>query len=92
MSAIFYNPAVRQRVVLITNEGSVFSTASTANKVGRTDRGVDLDQLLKDGWQIVSVTPTSRESGVLFILVLGSGGLELGSRCLHERSVAQPDC
>ena len=66
MSGILYNPGVEQQVVILCRNGLTFSTAYR-NRAGNPHgvQGVSndcervfLDELFKDKWQVVSLTPT----------------------------------
>jgi len=70
MIAMLYNSSVKQRLVLIDGDGRAFSAVSHSDRKVREERGVDLDKLLDEGWQIISVTPIATSDELQYLLVL----------------------
>lgn len=69
MSGMLYNPGLEQRAVIVTDTGFAYSTTSYGGP-SRENRGVEIDMLLREGWQVASVTPGKDKTTAYFFLVL----------------------
>lgn len=60
MGAMLYNPAIEQRIVMLDPDGMSYSPAPAGRKLNWPERGICLETLLSNGWQVVSVTPNGK--------------------------------
>jgi hypothetical protein len=62
MGAALHNPGVERRVILAYSDGAVRTTDHDPDSNDNwLRRRVDLQRLLVEGWQVVSVTPTRHD-------------------------------